>query len=456
MMRKRINVAGISILISALVIVQLGVGFALSPLVTRFAVGVMNDVSGAKVLVDEVHVWPLTLSFSLKGLKVFDPDDPAQRMIEIKTASFRMSPWALLCKRLVFSSIKVNGADIDLEGQPDGSFNIQKLSKGGQKEEAGVVGTIWGKITGGKDWFSRIYDAIRKKSSKEGVEKAKADRAAGKKIEKDIRELPKGKMVRFRTIRDYLFEIKELDLRNVHVRLVDRNGTADIDRAGVNIKGVKFDPEKGALFRALDAKGQVSKNGEPAGEFRLEYSSQFIRDKQITDFEFASKNLDLAAVKFIYDDSLPVDVVRGRIDLTSRTSVRGEAIDSRNRMVLRDHQFAGKIGKQLSAGAIAGPVLVEALNGVNPLKLEFDITGTLDKPEFGGFQRSLSETLEPYMAKMGENLQKQGVNALQNIFKKSGEVSPQSGSSSGGENETVKKAVDSVRSLFGGASQEGK
>ena len=75
---------------------------------------------------------------------------------------------------------------------------------------------------------------------------------------------------------------------------------------------------------------------------------------------------------------------KGRLDMTSKTAIRGEAIDSRNRIVLKDHQFAGKMGKQLSVGAIAGPVLVEALNGVNPVKLNFDITGTLDKPEFGG------------------------------------------------------------------------
>lgn len=447
---------GIIILVAALIVTQLAVGLVISPLFKETVVEALNSAVGTKILLDDVRVWPVTLSFSLKGLKVFDPDDPSKRMIEVKKASFRLSPWGLLCKRLVFAEVKADGVDIDLEGESDGSFNIQKLSKAGQEQKPGGVGAIWDKITGGKDWFSRIYDAIKKKSSKEGAEKAKAEKEEGKKVVKDVRELPKGKLVEFRTIRDYLFEIKELDLRNTHVRLVDRGGTADIDRAAVEIEGLKLDPEKGAAFRSVEAKGRVLKDGNLAGDLKFSYSSAFSGGKQVTDAEVVTKDLDLTAVKFVYDGSLPVDVVKGRLDMTSKTSIRGETIDSRNRLVLRDHQFAGKMGKQISAGALAGPVLVEALNGVNPVKLDFDITGTVEKPEFGGFQKSLNDTLKPYMEKMGENLQKQGASALQNIFKRSGDASQQGGSSSGGENETAKKAVDSVKSLFSGNKQEGK
>lgn len=457
-MMKRLNIMGIAILISALLAVQLAVGLVISPLFTQAAVEAMNASAGTKVTVETVRVWPVTLGFSLKGLKVFDPEDPSKQIIEIKSASLRISPWALLCKRLVFAVVKADGVTIDLEGQPDGSFNIQKLSKAGGAEKPGVVSTIWGKITGGKDWFSRIYDIIKKKSSKEGVERSKAEKSEGNKIVKDVQELPKGKRVEFKTIRDYLFEIKELSLRDVRLHLVDRGGTADIERAAVNVSGFKFDPDKGALFRSVSAKGRVLKDGNLAGELRIEYSSVFKGDKQVTDLEFVSKDLDLAAVKFIYDDSLPVDVVKGRLDMNSKTSIRGEAIDSRNKMVLKDHQLAGKMGKQLSAGAIAGPVIIEALNGVDPVKLDFDITGTLEKPEFGGFQRSLNEVIKPYMEKMGENIQKQGTNALQNIFKKTGgDTSTETGTSSaGGQNETVQKAVESVKSLFSGKTQEGK
>lgn len=418
MIKKRLNVTGIIILVVSLALIQAGVGYLISPAFTQAVVETLNTAAGTKVIVEKVHVWPLTLSFSMDGLKIFDPDAPEKRIAEIKKASFRLSPLALLCKRIVFSHIKANGVELDLEGQPDGSFNIQKLSRAGAGRKQGGITAMWDRLRGGKDWFKRIYDIIKEKSSKKSAEELKAEKEEERKVIKMVSELPRGRRVVFKTVRDYVFEIRELDLNNTRIHLRDGNNVTDIENAGIRIRGAAFDPDKGGKFESIRMRGRVSNVGNHAGDIKLEYSSVPGWGGRKTDFEFAAKDLDVTAFKFVYRDSLPVDIVKGRLDIVTKTRIEGEKLDSRNKIELRDHQFAGRLGRQLSLGTLAGPVIVEALNAINPVKLDFDITGTVDKPEFSGFQKSLDGAIKPYVDKMGSDVQEKGLAALQNMFRK--------------------------------------
>ena len=127
---KVINTKGIIILAVVLLVIQLGVGLVLSPLVGKIVIEQLNKYGGTKIDVGSVNVWPLTFSCSLKDLKIFDPDNEKQRIALVRKASVGISPLALLSKRLVVSNLVVTGAEINLKGEPDGSFNIQKLAMG--------------------------------------------------------------------------------------------------------------------------------------------------------------------------------------------------------------------------------------------------------------------------------------------------------------------------------------
>lgn len=454
-MFKRINVPGIIILVAALLAVQLAVGLVLSPMVTPLVVDNLNKATGAKVTIDKAALWPVTLSLSVDGLKVFDPDDPGKRMVEVKKASFRLGLWALLSKRIAFSYVRFDGVDLNLEGEPDGSFNVQKLARPAGEEKPGGIGALWQRVRGGKDWFSRVYDMIKKGSSRETREKESETKKEARKITKEVEQLPKGRVVKFKTARDYLFRINELSLTNARVHLkADGGRSADVDNANIKARGIAIDPEKAAKVASLSLKGRLSEKGQSAGDFQLSMSTSYSGGKKRIDIDAWTRDIDLAAISFIYDDSLPVNVVKGKLDINSKTSIVGETLDSRNSLVLKGQELAVKGGSQASVSFMPMPALVDAMNQVDPLKLKFDITGTVDNPQFSGFQDALQELMKPYIENLGKNLEKQGMNAIQKFFKKE-EGTPQDAASSG-EDQSAQKTIDSIKALFSGAKEESK
>ena len=124
-------------------------------------------------------------------------------------------------------------------------------------------------------------------------------------------------------------------------------------------------------------------------------------------------HINMAALSFIYRDSLPVAVEKGNLDIRSKTLIVDGDIDSKNSLSLKQQRIAAKRGVQLTVGMIPASVLVDALNKVDPLDLKFNITGTVDDPKFGGFQDSLMKVIKPYLA----DIKEQGVSAVKSFIK---------------------------------------
>ncbi|MFC1576033.1 AsmA family protein [Candidatus Omnitrophota bacterium] len=454
-MFKHVNIVGIIILVVVLAVFHFGVGLVLSPAVKSVIVDKINETSGSKIEIENAHFWPLTLSTSLKGVKVYDPKRN-EKIVQIKSASVRLSFWALLTKRIVFSGVSVNGAEIYLKREPDGSLNITKL--GETKEEAekeekpalSIIDRLKGRPK--EDWFGLVYNAVKKISSKKAVEKEKEEREVTGKVRREVVELPRGKIVKFKTLRDdYLFEIQKLKLKNALIHMEAEGGdTVDVEKAGIVIQRLAMDPRKGAAFDGLSAKGALRKNDTHCGDFALTYARSFSRDTLKTKFDINARNINMTAVKFIYEDSLPVKVERGTLDLKSNTRIVNGEIDSRNSFSLKGQELAVKPGETGVVGFIPMPVLINALNKIDPIKLKFDITGTLDSPQFSGFLESLIELVTPYI----EDIKQQGIQAIKDIIKdklSGGEKGTES-SNEGGVDKT-QQAIDSIKSLFGKEEQ---
>ena len=110
---KVFNIKGIVILIAVFIVVQLASAFIVSPFLAPVIIENINKVAGTKISADKITVWPLTLSLSLKNLKIFDPDNEKTRIAFIKDASLRISPIGLLSKRLVVAKFGINNAEIN-------------------------------------------------------------------------------------------------------------------------------------------------------------------------------------------------------------------------------------------------------------------------------------------------------------------------------------------------------
>lgn len=416
---KRVRLTGVVIVIAVLVLVQFGVGLVISPAVSAFIVDSLNRTGGAKITVEKINVWPLTLSFSMKGLKVFDPKDLDKRIARIEATSVRISPLALLSRRLVFSTIDMNGAELNLEGAPDGSFNIQRLatSKTAPQKAQGAPDllNLWKAASSKRDWFGKAYSIIKKRFSKTGQEEEKNSR----KVTRITQDIPKGKIVKFKTPAEtYLFEIKNLNI-NGDITIVPSGAqTVELKNARVSLKRVAFDPQNGPRLDGINLKGELFKDNAAAGRAELLFSKGRAITGPTAVCKIELDDVDLDAIRFIYEDSLPVHVVKGRVSLASNTKITGAAINSRNSLTLTGATLEPKPGALMAVGFIPMPAVCDALNRIDPARLKFDIKGTIEKPEFGGFQETLLSLIKPYIVDIGEEVKAKGLEALGQLFKK--------------------------------------
>ena len=444
---KVFNIRGIITFIIILIAIQLIGGLVLSPMLGPVIETAINKTSDAKIAIGKIHVWPITFSCSLKDLKVYDPDNEKEIMAVVEKASIRISFIAILSRRIVISDLKVSGAEVDVRSEPDGSFNVQKLAPKGEEEAKPQV-SIWDRLKGKEDWFGRVYNMIKNRASKEPKEKREEEEKERKVVKKKVEQLPKGRRVRFTSLSDeYVFQIRNFVVKNSKLKLYpDKGGELTVQDATVVIKNLGVDPLKGARFDRLNIGGKLEKEGNPAGSFELLYNQAYKWGQDRMDCKVSAKNVDLAAVRFVYENSLPVVFNKGEISINSSTTFIGENIDSSNSLVLKGQEVAPS-NKSVMVGVVPLPMICEALNQVDPAKFKFTITGTVDNPQFGGFQEALLELVKPYLTNITESLKEKAVDKLTGLLQK--ETGDTSGSAQSSDAEDLgAKAADALKGLF--------
>ena len=104
----------------------------------------------------------------------------------------------------------------------------------------------------------------------------------------------------------------------------------------------------------------------------------------------------------------------------------------------------------------SGQFVTKIIIFIRSINFKPDIKGTVEKPEFGGFQGTLLSLIKPYVANIGEQVKTQGMAALGKLLQKKnvGETTQASGPDTSGANETTQQAVESIKSLFGDKSKK--
>jgi hypothetical protein len=328
---------------------------------------------------------------------------------------------------------------------------VQKIAPAKEAEKPKT--SILDRFKGKKDWFGRIFDAIKNRSKKEKAKKEEAAKAPAKKIEKEVVELPKGKRVKFKTERSgYLLEIGKLSIRDANINVkADKGQTIDVRKASVTLQGMGVDPKMGTRFDKMSVKGRLEKAGKPAGSFSLAYAAKGTK----TSFDLSAKNIDLPAVGFVYENSLPVQVNQGILSIDSDTSIVKNQLNSKNSLVLTNQNLAAKGGAQPSVTFATTPLIVEALNSIDPVKLNFTITGTPENPKFEGFEKSLMKLVQPKLGDLTKDIQKKGMQMFEGLIKKDTGEAAQGAATEGAKEEgktaakdQAQQAVESIKSLF--------
>lgn len=451
---KRLNIKNIVIVLVILALVHSIVGLFISPKLGEFIVRKINQYSSAEVYVERVNIWPLIFSASLKNIKIFDPQNTDNKIAEIKLASIHISPLRLLSKRLVLE-VKISGANINLEGESDGSFNIQRLTQPKTTDKSiKPKGVVEGAIQK-KDWFTKGYDLLKKKFSSDVLKKEKAQADEKKKIAKMVSVLPKGRRVIFKSNDSYLFEMKRLTITGSYLDLKSQDGrSVQIEDARIELSNAAFDPELGFRLGRAEVEGKIKNAGVAAGSLKLSYRSTFSKDAPKAQFNFTFKEVNLDALRFIYENSLPVSVNRGTLNLISDTLLNDGNLSSSNKLTLSNHELKPKALNQSVDVFMPLPLLCESLNNINPLHLDFTISGTVDKPEFKGLMRSLADLVKPNLKNVGQAIKgevssKRVTGMLESVTgKKEGKEQGASTQESDKEKSSTENAFSSLQSIF--------
>jgi hypothetical protein len=194
-----------------------------------------------------------------------------------------------------------------------------------------------------------------------------------------------------------------------------------------------IDPELGWRLEKAQIEGKIKNAGAWAGSLKVVYQSSLRPDAVKAQFNFGLREVNLDALRFFYEDSLPVNIAKGTLDLTSDTVLDNGGLDSRNKLALKDHELKPKGSIKSSGFAMSMPVLCDSLNKINPLSLDFTISGTLDKPQFNDFTQSLVKLAKPNLKNISEAIIKSEI---------------------GGKD--VEKAVNVLQSLLGDNKQDPK
>ncbi len=456
---KHLNIKNIVIGVVILVLIHFTVGLFLSPKLGEFIVGKINQYSSARFSIEHVNIWPLTFSASLKNIKIFDPQNTDNKIVEIKLASIYMSPLGLLSKRLV-SEIKISGALINLEGEPDGTFNIQVLTQPKTtgkliKPQVVVEGAIQR-----KDWLIKGYDLLKKKFSSDALKKEQARAVEKKKITKTVSVLPNGRRVYFKSKDSYLFKIKRLIITGAYLDLKNQDGrSVQVEDARIELGNAAFDPELGFRLGKAEVEGKIKNAGVAAGSLKLSYQSTFNKDAPRAQFNFALTEVNLDALRFIYENSFPVSVNKGTLNLISDTLLDGGNLNSSNKLTLSNHELKPKAFNQSVDVSMPWPLLCESLNNINPLRLDFTISGTIDKPEFKGLMRSLADLAKPSLKNIGQAIKgevsSKGVTGVLEALSATKDDNKQSAANAAGkEKSSTENTVSYLQSILGNNNQD--
>lgn len=422
-MVKRLDIRGIVILVVILCLIQLTLGLFVSPALGSFILGKINENGSIRVTADSINLWPVTLSLSAKNINVaFLDDGEYKKLLTVNKSSVRVSLLALLAKRAALSSVAMGKGELFLETGPDGKFKIEKITepadKRGVAEKTGPLAFLEG-MQKKKDLFSKVYDLLKKRSMAKKEEKTSPVKTT---VKANVANLPKGKRVTFvNPWKDYLFSAQNIDIKDVKVYFkADDGRNIDMEKVNINLKDIAFDPLMGAKIGKLRMSGVLRKNNSDAGDIKIAYYSALKKDELVTDVNLRARDIDLEAIGFIYEDSLPVIFKKGILNIDSKTLVSGENIDSTSAISVKEHFLEPKSKGVLSIGTLTTPLICEAINAMENPELKFKISGTLDKPEFKGFQDALQNLIKPYIG----NIKEGGISG-------------------------VKDAIGNIKSLFG-------
>lgn len=373
-----LNFKGIITLVIVLAVFDLLAAYVASPLATRVVQESINRATPAKIFIGSARFHPLLLSIGITDFEVFDPEDSSKRVFRAGHAGVWIDPVSVLRKRVDIGRASFKNVELAVVRDASGKVNIEKFSFG--KKEAK---NLWETAKQAyevktSDWFEKSYKIV-----KDALKKKKAMGEAKKEYKATVTALEKGRLVEFETADQSIFKVGHFELSGGVVALEDNGQQLPTIRdISLDMTGFRVMRSGGAAFNSLDIKGKVA--SEPRSST---FSIKLSDGGENFNSEVNTRDLDLAAFRPLYENSLPVSFNRGYLTIDSKSRVALEKLTSDNHIRLEEHELVSR--KQFGLFGGAPDAAIAALNRRPSLDIRFQIGGTADKPSFDGFEKEL-------------------------------------------------------------------
>jgi uncharacterized protein (TIGR03546 family) len=323
-------------------------------------------VIGGRVEVPEARFNSLTGRLAVRQLIVQNPSRKEENILVARDLVFDMDLPALASKRLVINEASIGEILFNIRREADGSLNISHLETGQDLsphydwllQEAQKV-----------DWIElvRRYLEARLNSPRRDELAPYAGR----------RELPGSAPA---------FVLEKLKIGRVHLTLTDEFQThgelPSIRMVDLLINDLSWNAK--LAQRPIQVTVNAALGGAPDSAIR--WSALFDEGQSHREFRLELQQIDLAALRVLYEKSLPVRIVQGVITLTSQGTVDAGEVRGRVQLVVEGLRLVAP--ENFSLFGLGGAASQSVLDGINyyaqrcPIVMDFPLSGRWEAPHF--------------------------------------------------------------------------
>jgi uncharacterized protein (TIGR03546 family) len=319
---------------------------------------------GSEVSVERSRFNLFTGRLAVEGLAVQNPQEKSEDVMAASELVIDVGILPLLGRRVIFNEGAIKELRFHVRREADGSLNIDNFKQGWRWEPY----LEWLKENAGRvDWFKLFQRYIE-------YRKQKPPRPAPPPLRGAKPLQPKGPS----------FIMEELDIDRVHLTLQDDYRGGEFPRiTGVDVvlENLSIDSRLGKRPILLSLQGQL----EGGGSFRVEASLDYRREPALREYTIELKGIDLPAFADFYAASLPVRVTSGKLTVSTKLVIEGDAVRAENNLLLEDLQLELEADSIFGLDPVTSAKVIEGLNRYGsefPIVFGFLIDGSTSAPEF--------------------------------------------------------------------------
>lgn len=319
---------------------------------------------GSEVAVEQSRFNLFTGRLTVEGLTVQNPQAREEDVMVVSELVVDVGILPLLSKKIIFNEGSIRELQFNVRREPDGSLNIDNFERGWEfepylrwlREEAAEL-----------DWFKLFRRYIEQR--RERPPQPKPPPLLGAKSLQ-----PRGPS----------FTLEQLGVDRLQLTLRDdyRGGALPrITGVDVVLENLSIDSRLGRRPIRLGLEGRL----EGGGSFTLEGQLDYRREPAVREYKIEVKKLDLPAFAPFYATSLPVEILSGKLTVTTELTIAGEEVRAKNNVLLEDLELARSGDSLFGLDPATSQKAIEGLNRYGeefPLVLGFLIDGTTAAPRF--------------------------------------------------------------------------